>query len=431
MIYQSWGLFPKVKNKGIDFASISELQKMLPAYEDFIPYGNGRSYGDSALSETVVPLRKLNKILALDEINGTIELESGVLLSEILDISIPKGWFLKVTPGTKLITVGGAIASDVHGKNHHIDGCFSNYVLEFDLLKPNGELVTCSNTQNIELFRHTCGGQGLTGVIIRAKLELKRINSSRIKQTTIKTGSLQETFEIFEKIKDEPYSVAWIDCLSTGERLGRSHVIYGDFLPDGNLRISADLKFNVPFFFPSIVLNKWTVKVFNWFYFNRQFRKIKESEVDFNTFFYPLDSIKNWNRIYGRRGFLQYQFILPLEVSFDGIKQILEILSKTGSGSFLAVLKLYGKQNQNILSFPMEGYSLALDLKVSKNVFQLLDTLDEIVANLGGRVYLSKDARLSRSSFNQMYVNADSFREFRSQNNLSVISSFQSQRLSI
>ena len=431
MRYKSWGLYPRIKSKGIEFSSISELQERIISSKNYIPYGNGRSYGDSALNETVIPMRQLNKILYFDEINGIIELQSGVLLSEILDFCIPKGWFLKVTPGTKLITVGGAIASDVHGKNHHIDGCFGNSVLEFDLLQPNGELVTCSRTQNNELFRHTCGGQGLTGIIVKAKLELKRIESSRIKQTTIKTGSLKETFEVFEEIKDQPYSVAWIDCLSTGRKLGRSHVMYGDFISDGNLDIKEGLKLNIPFFFPGITLNKWTVKAFNWFYYNKQARKVKESKVGFNSFFYPLDTINNWNRIYGRKGFLQYQFILPLEVSYDGVKQILEILSKSGKGSFLAVLKLYGKQNENTLSFPMEGYSLALDLKVSKSVFELLNRLDEIVENFGGRVYLSKDARLSKNSFNKTYRNAELFREFRSNNKLSAISSVQSNRLDL
>jgi len=431
MSYKSWGLYPKVKNKAIEFESISELKKQLSSIENYIPYGNGRSYGDSALNETVIPMRQLNQILSLDENKGIIELEAGVLLSEILEFCIPKGWFLTVTPGTKLITVGGAIASDVHGKNHHIDGCFSNSVVEFNLLQPNGELATCSSTQNDELFRHTCGGQGLTGIIVKAKLQLKRIESSSINQTTIKTDSLKETFEVFEKIKYEPYSVAWIDCLSTGEKLGRSHVMYGNFISDGNLNIKKGLKLNIPFFFPSTTLNKWTVKAFNWIYYNKQFGKIKNSTVDFNSFFYPLDTINNWNRIYGRQGFLQYQFILPLEVSYDGVKQILEILSKSGKGSFLAVLKLYGKQNENTLSFPMEGYSLALDLKVSKSVFELLDTLDKIVEDFGGRVYLSKDARLSKNSFDKTYRNAVLFRKYRSNNKLSVISSVQSQRLEL
>jgi decaprenylphospho-beta-D-ribofuranose 2-oxidase len=431
MSYQSWGLYPKVKNKAIEFNSVSELKEQLSSSKGYIPYGNGRSYGDSALNETVIPMRQLNKIFSFDEISGIIDLEAGVLLSEILDFCIPKGWFLKVTPGTKLITVGGAIASDVHGKNHHIDGCFSNSVLEFDLLKPNGELVTCSQDQHSELFRNTCGGQGLTGVILKAKLELKSIKSTSIKQTTVKTGSLKETFKVFEEIKEERYSVAWIDCLSTGDKLGRSHVMYGDFISDGNLTIKDGLKLNIPFFFPGITLNKWTVKAFNWFYYNKQFGKIKESKVDFNSFFYPLDTINNWNRIYGRKGFLQYQFILPLEVSYDGVKQILEILSNSGKGSFLAVLKLYGKQNANTLSFPIEGYSLALDLKVSKSVFELLDKLDEIVANFGGRVYLSKDARLSKSSFDKTYSNATLFRKYRLKNKLTAISSVQSKRLNL
>jgi decaprenylphospho-beta-D-ribofuranose 2-oxidase len=431
MSYKSWGLYPKVKAQSISFNNILELKDKLQSAQDYIPFGNGRSYGDSALNDTVIPMRKLKTIFEFDKVSGVIDLESGVLLSEVLDHVVPQGWFLKITPGTKLITVGGAIASDIHGKNHHIDGCFSNSVIEFELLKPNGELVICSECTNSELFRYTCGGQGLTGIILRVKLQLKKIGSSRIKQTTIKTSSLKETFEVFSAIKNEPYSVAWIDCLATGNQLGRSHVMYGDFLSCGDLEIRSGFKFNIPFFFPSFILNQWSVKAFNWLFYNKQLIKKKELIVDFNSFFYPLDSINNWNRIYGRDGFLQYQFILPLKVSYEGVSQILEIISKSGNGSFLAVLKLYGKQNQNMLSFPMEGYSLALDLKLTKSVFELLDRLDEIVANYGGRIYLSKDARLSKRIFDRTYKGAEAFRRYRSMNRLQKLHSYQSRRLGL
>lgn len=431
MNYQSWGHYPKVKTRSLEFENIPELIDLLSSNDNYIPYGNGRSYGDSALNHIVIPMRKLNSILKFDHKDGIIELQSGVLLSEILDYCVPRGWFLKITPGTKLITVGGAIASDVHGKNHHIDGCFSNSVIECELLSPKGEIITCSQNSNSTLFTHTCGGQGLTGIILKAKLQLKRIKSSRIKQTTIKTRSLKETFEVFERIKNEPYSVAWIDCLSTGSKLGQSHVMYGDFISDGELSNKKGLSINVPLYLPKFILNRWTVKLFNWVYYNRQFSKIKESIVDYNSFFYPLDSINNWNRVYGRQGFLQYQFIVPLEVSYIGIKQILKIISETGKGSFLAVLKLYGKENGNTLSFPMEGYSLALDFQVSESVFELLDRLDLIVEELGGRVYLSKDARLSKRSFEKTYAKASLFREYRSRNDLNKINSVQSQRFSI
>ena len=431
MSYTSWGFYPKISNTELEFNNLSELSSIVQTNTDFIPYGNGRSYGDSALANKIISMRKLNKIISFDDINGVIIVQSGILLSEILDHIVSKGWFLKITPGTKLITVGGAIASDVHGKNHHIDGCFSNCIIAFELLLPDGRIVQCSCEKNTTLFKHTCGGQGLTGLIINATLQLKKIKSSKIRQTTIKTKSLKETFEVFNQIKNEPYSVAWIDCMAQGDNLGRSHVMYGDFISDGDLKIKSELKLSVPFFFPNFVLNSWTVKLFNKLYYNRIRPKVVRSIVDFNSFFYPLDKIQNWNKIYGKKGFLQYQFILPLDVSYEGMKEILEILSFSGKASFLAVLKLYGKENGNTLSFPMEGFSLALDLKINKDVFELLNKLDLIVENLGGRVYLSKDARLSKESFDRTYSKANEFRHFRINNGLEIINSFQSKRLGI
>ena len=431
MSFESWGLYPKTKNTELKYNTLSDLINLVQHNKDFIPYGNGRSYGDSALANKVISMRKLNEIISFDEVNGIIAVQSGILLSEILDCIVPKGWFLAITPGTKLITVGGAIASDVHGKNHHIDGCFSNCVISFELLLPNGTMVQCSNLINKTLFEHTCGGQGLTGLIIKATLQLKKINSSKISQTTIKTKSLKETFDVFNEIKHEPYSVAWIDCMAKGNNLGRSHVMYGDFVSDGDLKIRSGLKLSVPFFLPNFVLNSFTVKLFNILYYNRIMAKTVTTIVDFNTFFYPLDKINNWNKIYGKNGFLQYQFILPLDESYVGIEEVLKILSSSGKASFLAVLKLYGKENGNTLSFPMEGFSLALDLKITKEVFELLDKLDTIVTNLGGRVYLSKDARLSRESFDRTYSKSNEFRYFRSSKGLEIINSYQSRRLGI
>lgn len=431
MSHSSWGFYPKTKNTELKYDNLTDLIDLVKNNSDYIPYGNGRSYGDSALANNIISMRKLNDIISFDDVSGVIEVQSGVLLSEILDCTVPKGWFLRITPGTKLITVGGAIASDVHGKNHHIDGCFSNCVISFELLLPNGTIVQCSNQINKTLFEHTCGGQGLTGLIIKATLQLKKINSSKISQTTIKTKSLKETFDVFNEIKHEPYSVAWIDCMAKGNNLGRSHVMYGDFISDGDLKIKTGLKLIVPFFFPNFLLNSWTVKLFNILYYNRLRGKVFTSIVDFNSFFYPLDKIVNWNKIYGKKGFLQYQFILPLDVSYVGIKEILEILSLSGKASFLAVLKLYGKENNNTLSFPLEGYSLALDLRITDGVFDLLNKLDLIVEKLGGRVYLSKDARLSKEIFDRTYSKSFEFRQFRSFNGLDKVNSFQSQRLGI
>ena len=425
----SWGNYPKINSKYIDF----ELHKTsLELLNDIIPYGNGRSYGDSCISNNIVGFKKWNHFLAFDKRLGILIIQSGVLLSEILEVIVPKGWFLKVNPGTKLITVGGAIASDIHGKNHHIEGCFSECVNWFNLLLPSGKILKCSREENQEMFYSTCGGMGLTGYIIDVEIQLKSINSIYINQKTTKTKNLKETFEVFETIKNEPYSVAWIDCLSKGDKIGRSLIMSGDFDDDGNLNYSPKKRLNIPFNFPSFSLNTLTVKIFNFLYYNRVFKKISFQKVEFDSFFFPLDSIRNWNRIYGKKGFTQYQFILPKKESFEGLKSILNEISNSGKGSFLAVLKLYGKENRNYLSFPLEGYSLALDFKIEKGLFELLDRLDEIVLKYKGRIYLSKDVRVSKEVFEKGYPQINKFREIRKKYKLNeVFSSLQSKRVGI
>jgi FAD/FMN-containing dehydrogenase len=398
--------------------------------EEFIPYGNGRSYGDSALADKIVYVKPYNNFLAFDAQKGILECQAGVLLSEILDAFVKRGWFLKVTPGTKLITVGGAIASDVHGKNHHVEGCFSECVEEMTLMLPDGEIKSCKKGD--ALFHATCGGMGLTGVILSAKISLKKINSKHINQTTIKTKNLKETFEAFEKYEDMPYSVAWIDCLAQNEEIGKCLLMVGDFANDGDLEYKSKKKLTIPFTFPSFALNNLSVKAFNWLYYAKAPEGISKQKVDIDTFFYPLDAIGDWNKIYGSGGFTQYQFILPKESSYDGLKEILGKIAASGKGSFLAVLKLYGKANKNYLSFPMEGYSLALDFKIEAGLFELLDILDKVVVCYGGRIYLTKDVRVSRETFEQGYPLIEAFRTFRKENNMDKkLNSLQSKRVCI
>lgn len=432
MKFKTWGNFPIINNFPVDFKKVRNLKKLISSNKEFIPFGNGRCYGDSALNKNIINVKSYNSFLNFDKKNGFIHIQAGVLLSEILEVTVPDGWFLKVTPGTKLITVGGAIASDIHGKNHHIEGCFSECVLEFNLMLPNGKVVLCSKNNNTELFKATCGGMGLTGVILDAIISLKKIKSKFINQTTIKTKSLKETFEMFEKYREVPYSVAWIDCLAKENQLGKCILMLGDFDKSCNLNYKPKRKINIPFFFPSFFLNNVTVRVFNFFYYNKMLRKISSKKVDFETFFYPLDSVHNWNRIYGKNGFTQYQFILPLETSYDGLKEILKTISMSGKGSFLAVLKLYGKSNDNYLSFPQEGYSLALDFKIQKGIFDLLDKLDKIVVKFGGRIYLSKDVRVSKEIFEIGYPLVDKFRKLRKKYKMNLkFNSLQSKRLDL
>nr|WP_275758397.1 FAD-binding oxidoreductase [Sulfurimonas sp. SAG-AH-194-C21] len=430
MSLQSWGMYPLVENTIIEFQSQKELAEKLALADELIPYGNGRSYGDSALNDTLVHTRPYDYFLDFDESTGILHVQAGVLLSEILEASVKRGWFLKVTPGTKLISVGGAIASDIHGKNHHIEGCFSECVEEFSIMLADGQIQTVKKGE--ELFLATCGGMGLTGVILTAKISLKKINSQFINQTTIKTKNLKETFAAFEEYKKDPYSVAWIDCLAKDENIGKSLLMVGDFADDGDLRYKPKSKLNIPFNFPSFALNTLSVKAFNWLYYWKSKDGVSKQKVHFDSFFYPLDSIRNWNRIYGKNGFTQYQFILPKESSFDGLERILDKISKSGKGSFLAVLKLYGKENANYLSFPIEGYSLALDFKIEDGLFELLDELDEIVVECGGRIYLTKDVRVSKETFELGYERVETFRAFRKKHNMSEkFNSLQSKRLGL
>ncbi len=428
----SWGMYPKIENSVFNFSTKESLKNIIDKKDNLIAYGNGRSYGDSAIGENIIDVRPKDYFIGFDKELGILDIEAGVLLSEILELFVPRGWFLKVTPGTKLITIGGAIASDIHGKNHHVEGCFSECVVEFNIMLANGEVVNCSKTKEPELFKATCGGMGLTGVILDAKIELKKINSQYIDQTTIKTKNLRETFEAFEEYSYLPYSVAWIDCLAKGDKIGKCLLMAGDFRDDGDLKYKKGIQLSIPFTFPSFALNNWTVRAFNWLYYGKSSAGVSKQRVGIDTFFYPLDAIGHWNRIYGKGGFTQYQLIFPKESSYEGLEEVLTAISNSGKGSFLAVLKLYGKANENYISFPIEGYSLALDFKLEKGLFELLDELDKIVVKYKGRIYLTKDVRVSKEIFEQGYPLIEEFRKFRRDNNMEQkFQSLQSKRVGI
>ncbi len=428
----SWGMYPRIKNAILRFDTDESLQKIVSAHHQLIPYGNGRSYGDSALNTNIINVRPHDHFIAFDEKIGLLHVQAGVLLSEILESFVPRGWFLKITPGTKLITIGGAIASDVHGKNHHVEGCFSECVKDFKIMLADGEVIACSKSATPELFKATCGGQGLTGIILTARIYLKKINSKYIDQTTIKTSNLRETFEAFEEYKTLPYSVAWIDCLAKGKETGRCLLMTGNFRNDGKLNYQHKQKHSIPFSFPNFVLNSWSVRAINTQKKEKKKKRISKQQVNIDAFFFPLDAIGHWNRIYGTHGFTQYQFILPKEQSYQGLEEILKAIADSGKGSFLAVLKLFGKANDNYLSFPMEGYSLALDFKIDEGVFSLLDELDEIVLKYKGRIYLAKDVRVSKEVFERGYPQIEVFRLFRRNHGMNeVFQSLQSKRVGI
>ena len=413
----NWGNFPVVEKEMKSEDSLQKIKDFVLSHKEVIARGNGRCYGDASLGENIFSTKRLNKFIGFDKIEGVLECEAGVLLSDILEISVPQGYFLNVTPGTKFVSVGGAIASNVHGKNHHSEGCFSEYVLEFKLMKENAEVITCSREENTEDFWATVGGMGLTGIILSAKIKLKNIETAYIRQESIKADNLDEIFQLFEESEGWLYNVAWIDCLQKGENIGRSILMRGyhalrEELPPklhkNPLKNPRKIMPTIPFYFPSWVLNSFTIKIFNWLYYNKQTKKSVEGFVHYEPFFYPLDVINEWNKIYGKKGFIQYQMVIPKEKGKEGMRKILETIADSGNGSFLAVLKLFGKNNPKAYnSFPMEGYTLALDFKVNDKLKYLVEELDKIVEEFGGRIYLTKDS-MSNPKLTNYLRNVDS-----------------------
>lgn len=435
----NWGNYPVIESDEKSFWFSGQIHDTLLNADKIIARGNGRCYGDASLAKNTLSTLQYNKALSFDAEKGIFECQSGLTLDKVLEIIVPKGWFLPVTPGTKFITVGGAVASDVHGKNHHVDGSFSNHVLEMDVLLANGETLTCSYNVNSDLFWATCGGMGLTGIITRVKFDLKKIETSYIKQKQIKAKNLEEVIHLFDEYKQYTYSVAWIDCLKKGNSFGRSILMLGEHATIEDLdekkkkdplKLPNKKQITFPVTLPSFVLNRFTVKAFNFLVYSKNIKKEINNVVSYEPFFYPLDTILHWNRGYGKKGFVQYQFVLPLE-SKKGLIEILHRISDEGLGSFLAVLKVFGKQD-DLISFPREGYTLALDFPVRNGLFEFLDELDKIVLHYGGRIYLSKDARMKSEIFWSGYSNAKKFSDVVKKYNPSFkINSLQSVRLNI
>ena len=426
----SWGKFTNIEAVQHDFKDIPNLKKLLSQNKSFIPSGNFRSYGDSAFSDNIISCRSYNKIITFDKLSGIITAQAGMTLCEILSNVVPHGWFLGVTPGTKYTTLGGAIASDVHGKNHHLNGCFSEYLSEFELMLHDGSVVTIKRED--ELFKATCGGMGLTGIIINATMKLVKIKSSYIDQITIKTKNLKETFSVFEKYANEPYSVAWFDGFAEGADFGKSIIQIGNFSAEGRLEFKEELIRHFPFRILSFFLTKTLMRIFNYLYYSLTPSKVTKSKIHFDKFFYPLDLFSNWNKIYGKNGLLQYQFILPLENSYEGTKEIFSLIQQNEIYPYLAVLKLYGDENENYLSFPIKGYSLALDFQNNQETLNMLEDLDALVLQNGGRVYLTKDARIKEKNFKNMYPKVEKFIQIRKKYSFDKkIQSSQSVRIGI
>lgn len=377
--------------------------------------GQGRSYNNAAMSEDglVMLSERLDRVLAFDETTGLLRAEAGTTLAKVLDEFIPRGWFPPVSPGTKFVSLGGCVAADVHGKNHHRDGGFGAHVADLEIVLADGSRRRCSPQHDAELFWATVGGMGLTGIISEISFRLRPIKTAYMVVEHHRASDLDDLLRMLEdKTLDDHYSVAWIDCLARGRHMGRGVFMRGHHAEVAELRgkVKEPLKlkprrsFNLPFDLPSWILNSLSGSAFNHFYYWSQGRPQEPFITNYDSFFYPLDNISNWNRIYGARGFVQYQCVFPPDTARRGLRMLLEELAHSRRSSFLGVLKRFGPEGAGLLSFPSEGYTLAIDLPVTDpKLFSFLDRLDEIVMEHGGRVYLAKNAHLKPEIFRAMY----------------------------
>jgi len=412
-LLSGWGNYPRIEARLLAVRGLAETLAAIGAESALIARGKGRAYGDAALNRhATLSTLPSNRLQAFDRATGRLTCEAGVTLAEILDAFVPRGWFVPVTPGTKYVTVGGMIASDVHGKNHHGAGSFTEHVESFELALADGQVARCSRTENPDLFAATCGGMGLTGVIVSAVFRLIRIETPYIRQETRQAANLAEAMALLDRSASSAYSVAWIDCLSTGAQMGRSVIFCGEHalpheLPSQPPKTAART-FTMPVHAPAMMLNRWTVSAFNELYYRRN--PAGTAIIPYSPYFYPLDAILSWNRLYGRAGFVQYQCVLPKAAAAEGMTALLRRIAASGEGSFLAVLKQFRAGNPHgMLSFPMEGYTLALDFVVDRKTLALLDELDTITGEHGGRIYLAKDACSRPELLRRGYPRLDEF----------------------
>jgi FAD/FMN-containing dehydrogenase len=417
--FLSWGRLPRVAPAMvIPLSSRETLPDLSAIGRPMLAYGLGRSYGDSCLNEGGVLLttRGLSRFIAFDEDTGVLRCEAGTSLAEILETFVPRGWSLPVTPGTKYVTVGGAIANDVHGKNHHALGTFGRHVTRFELLRSTGERLVCSPEEHCELFTATIGGLGLTGLITWVDLALRRVENPMIDAEYSRMRGLDEFFELTRESDGAfEFTVAWVDCLARGDDVGRGIFMRGNHA-DGPAPAPAPTRrrgslLTVPFDAPSGLLNRYTVGAFNAAYYRKQLRRRVRRVVDPESFFYPLDGIRNWNRLYGRAGFFQYQCVVPLDGGAPAMSEILTRIARSGQASFLAVLKVFGDvPSPGLLSFPRAGVTLALDVpNRGASTLALFEELDHVTAAAGGAIYPAKDARMSPARFRESFPRLEEF----------------------
>lgn len=426
--FESWGRYPKLPAKVAQLFWEEEFPPKIPGGAKMLPVGLGRSYGDVCLLEGGLLLRTvpMDRLIGFDSSTGLLRCEAGVTLAGILDFAVPRGWFLPVTPGTKYVTLGGAIANDIHGKNHHIAGTLGCHIPRFELIRSDGQHIPCSARENPDWYSATIGGMGLTGLISWAEIQLRPIRSRRLRYRGTKFVGIEEFVALSLASAHSEYTVAWIDCVAKGKNFARGIFMQAEHseIPE-ELHPSPKPRLSMPFNLPAFALNRTSVAAFNTLYYNKQWSKEKRGLVDYEPFFYPLDSILHWNRLYGREGLLQFQCVLPWSGSASGllsgaageqtgILRILEAITASGLASFLAVIKVFGdKVSPGMMSFPIPGITLALDFPIRERTsFALLDRLADITAEYGGRMYPAKDARMSPAHYQHFYPQWQEFSAF-------------------
>jgi FAD/FMN-containing dehydrogenase len=417
--FESWGRYPVYNAALKPLHWEDELPRALQgASGGALAVGLGRSYGDVCLLDggTLLPTPGMDRLLAFDAATGLLTAEAGMTLAQILDFAVPRGWFLPVTPGTKYVTLGGAIANDIHGKNHHVAGTFGCHVPAFELVRSDGSRRICSATENPELYAATIGGLGLTGVISWAQLRLKPIVSRGIDYEGIQFHGIDEFLDLTSKAQHLEYTVSWVDVTSTGKNFCRGIFMQGEHSQvPAPLTVSAKPKLVFPFDAPGFALNSATVSAFNTLFFHKQIKTRVTALQDYEPFFYPLDAVLHWNRMYGRRGLLQFQYVIPWEHAREGTIAVLHEVAKSGLASFLAVLKAFGDQpSPGMMSFPKAGITLALDFPIKpEKSFALFDRLAAMTLEFGGRLYPAKDARMTAAQFQAFYPQWQQFARFK------------------
>ena len=405
------------------FALTSEWAQQHQASTPALPHGMGRSYGDVCLNpeSTLWNTTGLNKFIHFDAATGWLTAEAGVLLQDIQQTFVPRGWMLPVTPGTQYVTLGGAIANDVHGKNHHVMGTFGEHVQSLRLLRTDGKLQEISLSAQPDWFQATVGGLGLTGLITQATMALRPVHSAWLDTETLPYQTLDEFFALSDTSEAQwEYTVSWVDCLSGRDVRGifmRANHPSAQAVQEANLGNAARVATarSMPFTPPMSLVNGWSLRAFNTAYYHLQ--KVNQGRrwQHHQPFFYPLDHVREWNRMYGPKGFYQYQCVVPRTDARDAVQAMMDAIARDGQGSFLAVLKTFGARPPvGWLSFPMEGVTLALDFpNGGERTLALQNTLDAIVREAGGRLYPAKDARMSREMFEAGYPNLSKFLPFR------------------